>query len=93
MIKYPPEMHTTFMEQFIFSCTENTDLITNFYSAAGIAISTINAFKFYENNNVFLHCLVTVCPEELPDACLVSTLNIHVFLRSYILTCKVFAVN
>lgn len=34
----------------------------SFTPASGVAIATIDAFKFYRNINVFLYCWMTGCP-------------------------------
>jgi hypothetical protein len=50
------------------------DLISNFNSYSnGTAIATLQVFKFYSYESVFLECSVKVClPGTSPTACMVS---------------------
>ncbi|XP_060600523.1 uncharacterized protein LOC132753965 [Ruditapes philippinarum] len=55
-------------------CSANMDLISNFNSYSnGTAIATLQVFKFYSYESVFLECSVKVCrPGTSPTACMTT---------------------
>jgi hypothetical protein len=57
----------------LFRCTTSTNLVSNFVDDGTSSTSaTIEAFKFYSNDHVFLTCNVKVCPAAGAANCAVS---------------------